>query len=193
MRLKRAGRIRVDPYGPIGNERPAVEGRFLRDAVGVTKTTFYKYFESKDDLMVEAVRQRDEWEWDAWNRAVQKVAGDDARSQLLSLFDVLDMWFNTDDFKGCIFINTAAEFPNPNEPVHQAAAEHKKQTRNGFRDLAKQAGATDPEAFADLLTMLVEGTLVMRHVHHRNDAAVMAKAVAERLVEEYMPRVTRGA
>lgn len=158
------------------------------DEVGVTKTTFYKYFKSKDDLMVAAVRQRDEWERDAWARAVKQVGGDDPRGQLLAFFDVLHIWFNDPTFGGCLFINAAAEFPNKNDPVHQAAAEHKKRTRDQFRDLAKTAGAKDPEAFADLFALLIEGTLIMRHVHHRNDAAKMARAVAEQLVEEYIPQ-----
>jgi AcrR family transcriptional regulator len=158
------------------------------DEVGVTKTTFYKHFQSKDDLMVAAVNQRNEWERQAWARAVQQVAGNDPRAKLLGFFDVLHVWFNDPSFGGCIFINAAAEFPNPNDPVHQAAAEHKKRTRDEFRDLAKSAGAKDPESFADLFALLIEGTLIMRHVHHRNDAAKMARAVAEQLVEEYIPQ-----
>ena len=31
-------------------------------AAGVSKTTFYKHFESRDDLLVAAIRQRDEWD-----------------------------------------------------------------------------------------------------------------------------------
>src|SRR3954469_20302171 len=57
-------------------------------AAGVTKTTFYKHFESKDDLMVAAVRQKDEWESQAWGRAIQKLAGDDPVARLLAMFDV---------------------------------------------------------------------------------------------------------
>ena len=41
---------------------------------------------------------------------------------MLALFDVLDLWFNDPKFGGCLFINTAAEFPNPHDPIHQAAA-----------------------------------------------------------------------
>src|SRR5437660_10412502 len=89
---------------------------------GVTKTTFYKHFEGKDDLMVAAVQRRDEWESLAWDRAVRKLAGDDPAKQLLAMLDVMDLWFNDPDFRGCMFLNTAAEFPNPRDPVHQAAA-----------------------------------------------------------------------
>src|SRR3954468_10411754 len=62
-------------------------------SAGVTKTTFYKHFESKDELMVAAVQRRDEWESAAWGRAIQKIAGDDPARQLVAMFDVMDIWF----------------------------------------------------------------------------------------------------
>ncbi|MCC6680383.1 MAG: TetR/AcrR family transcriptional regulator [Phycisphaeraceae bacterium] len=153
--------------------------------VGVTKTTFYKHFESKDQLILEAIRQRDQWEMAAWRRAVEELAGFDPAAQLLGFFDVLDIWFNDPDFNGCLFLNTAAEFPNPYDPVHQAAADHKRKTRNLFRDLALGAKLRDPEDFADTYTMLFEGTLVLRQVHDRGDAAKRAKAVVKKLITQH--------
>jgi AcrR family transcriptional regulator len=156
-------------------------------AAGVTKTTFYKHFESRDDLFVAAIQQRDQWEMLAWNRAIQKLGGDDPRQQLLAFFDVLDVWFNAPDFRGCQFINAAAEFPNPHDPVHTVAAQHKRKNRDYFRDLAAAAGAADPESFADRYTALVEGTLVLRQVHGRDDAARVIKPAVEWLVAEALP------
>jgi AcrR family transcriptional regulator len=156
---------------------------------GVTKTTFYKHFESKDDLVVEAITKRHEWEMQAWTRAIQKIAGDDPRRQLLAVFDVLDEWFNAPDYGGCIFLNAAAEFADPREPAHKAAALHKRQNRDAWRDTAKRAGATEAQAetFADRYTALVEGTLIMRHVHSRNDAARIMRPMVESLVTEFLP------
>jgi len=152
-------------------------------AAGVSKTTFYKHFESRDDLLVAAIRQRDEWEMQAFQSALRQLAGDDPRARLLAMFDVLDQWFSSPDFRGCQFINAAAEFPNPHDPVHVAAAEHKRKNRDGFRDLAKAAGVIDPESFADQYTALIEGTLVMRQIHGRNDAARVIKPAAAALLE----------
>src|SRR5262249_31607666 len=101
---------------------------------------------------------------------------------------VLDLWFNTPDFGGCIFLNAAAEFPDPRDPAHQVAAAYKKKVRNYFRDLAKKAGASDAETFADLYTTITEGVLILRHVHHRNDAARVARPMIEQLIERYIPR-----
>jgi len=156
-------------------------------AAGVTKSTFYKHFQSKDELLVEAVKLRDQWESRAYQRAVEELVGDDPKAQLLAFFDVLDIWFNDPDFRGCQFINAAAEFPNPHDPIHVAAAEHKRRARDHFRDLAAAAGLADPEAFADQYAALVEGTLILRQVHGRNDAARTIKPAVQRLLETQTP------
>src|SRR3954454_9809159 len=144
-------------FGAVGVDRVIA-------AAGVTKTTFYKHFEGKDDLMVAAVRRRDEWETAALGRAVRELAGDDPRRQFLALMDVLDVWFNDPDFRGCMFLNTAAEFPNPHDPVHRAAADTLRRRRDQFRDLARAAGAdpTGAETFADCYVALIEGALMLR-------------------------------
>src|SRR6478735_8682028 len=73
-------------FGAVGIDRVIA-------TAGVTKTTFYKHFEGKDDLMVAAVERRDEWEAQAWGRAIRERAGDDPAGQLLALMDVIDEWF----------------------------------------------------------------------------------------------------
>jgi AcrR family transcriptional regulator len=174
-------------FGAVGIDRVIA-------AAGVTKTTFYKHFEGKDDLMVAAVRQRDEWESAAWARAIRKLAGDDPGRQLLAMLDVMDIWFNDPDFRGCMFMNTAIEFPNPHDPVHQAAAAHKRQTRDYFRDLARAAGAgtSAAETFADCYTALIEGALVLRQSHGRNDAARVVRPAVEQLMATYLPTHSRS-
>ncbi|HEY7090933.1 MAG TPA: TetR/AcrR family transcriptional regulator [Tepidisphaeraceae bacterium] len=159
------------------------------EAAGVTKTTFYKHFEGKDDLMVAAVQRRDEWESKAWSRAVHELAGEDPAGQLLALLDVMDLWFNDPDFRGCMFLNTAVEFPNPHDPVHQAAAAHKRNTRDHFRNLARSAGAelSAAETFADCYTALIEGAMILRQTHNRNDAARVVRPAVEQLMAMYLP------
>lgn len=154
---------------------------------GVSKTTFYKHFECKDDLVVAAIEERDVWEMQAWGEAARIVGGDDPRQQLIGLVDVLDILFDQSSFQGCQFINAASEFPNPNDPIHQAAAAHKRANRAWIFDLAKQAGSPDAGRFADTYTMLFEGALVLRQVHDRDDAAKAARPAFEQLVEEFIP------
>jgi len=161
-------------------------------AAGVTKTTFYKHFESKDDLMVAAVQRRDEWESLAWERAVRELGGDDPAKQLLAMLDVWDLWFNDPNFHGCMFLNTAAEFPNPHDPVHQAAAAYQQRTRDRWRDLARAAGADGPgaETFADCYAALIQGALLLRQTQGRNDAA---RAIRPAVEQHLLPDQTTPA
>ena len=94
----------------------------------------------------------------------------------------MDRWFTVQDFNGCMFLNAASEFPNPSDPVHQAAAAHKHAFRQEVHDLAAQSGAVDPAAFADVYVTLFEGTLVMRQTYGRDDAAKMTLAVIDQLI-----------
>jgi AcrR family transcriptional regulator len=153
---------------------------------GVSKTTFYKHFESKTELMVAAIEWRHLHESRAWKRAVTLLAGSDPKGQLRAFFEVMDRWFNEPDFRGCLFLNAAAEFPNPSDPVHRAAAAHKRASHEDVRTLATQAGAADPALFADIYMTLLEGALVMRQTYGRNDAARIALPVVDSLIRDQM-------
>ncbi|MBX3373944.1 MAG: TetR/AcrR family transcriptional regulator [Phycisphaeraceae bacterium] len=159
---------------------------------GVTKTTFYKHFESKDDFVLACVETRDAWEMVAWDRAARALGGDAPRGQLLGFFDVLDAWFNDAAFRGCMFISAAAEYSDRRDPIHRAAASHKRKVRDHFRALAVQGGAADPDAFADHFTILLEGTLLLRHVHDRNDAARVVRPAVVDLLDRSFPAAGAG-
>jgi AcrR family transcriptional regulator len=157
---------------------------------GVTKTTFYKHFEGKDDLMVAAVQRRDEWESQAWNRAVRQRAGADGHpaEQFRAMLDVMDLWFNGPEYLGCMFTNAASEFPNPHDPVHQAAVAYKKKVRDYWRDLARAGGADQAgaEALADCFSAMIEGALTLRQTFGRNDAARVIRPAVDQLIATYL-------
>ncbi len=173
-------------FGAVGLDQVIQEA-------GVTKTTFYKHFEDKTELMVAAVQRRDEWESQAWRRAVHQAAGDDPARQALAMLDLMDLWFNAPEFQGCIFINAAAEFPDPRDPVHQAAAAYKRKARDHWRDVALQAG-TFPEGaeqFADCYSALLEGALILRQTQGRNDAARAVRPAVAMLIRTHFPGVSK--
>lgn len=152
--------------------------------VGVTKTTFYNHFPSKDDLVVEALELRDNWEFDTLMEELQKRAGFNPRKMLLAIFDVYDDWFNHEDFRGCLFINTCAEFPNPRDRVHKAAARHQERVKEQIRQLAEGAGLSDPQAIAEEWTLLLMGAVTTRLVLGADYSAENARRVALKRLEE---------
>lgn len=154
--------------------------------VGVTKTTFYNHFESKDDLILAALEERHKWESTAWMETIGDRAGDDPKAQLLAVFEVLDIWFNHPRFKGCLFINAASEFPLPTDPVHQKAGEHFVATQGAFRDMAERAGLKDPQLFAERMGLLVHGAITLRLSAGHDAAAEDARAMTEMLMDEHV-------
>jgi len=135
--------------------------RILAEA-GVAKMTLYNHFRSKKDLILAALRRRDETFRHWFTRAVE-ARSQDPVERLLALFDVLGEWFASADFRGCVFINAAAEYGGADDPIHAAAAEHKRLVEGYVVGLARAAGAANPQRLARSLTLLMEGATVLAH------------------------------
>ncbi len=174
-------------------------GMFVRDgfhatgidgilaAAGVAKMTLYNHFKSKDELILAALRLRDERFRAELVKGVEARA-DKPRGRLLALFGAIDEWINRPDFSGCAFINASAEYGQPDNPIHRAAAEHKRLVRDYIRDIAARAGAPDPDTLADTLDLLLEGAIVTAHVSGHKDAAKTARRAATVLIERALGR-----
>ena len=149
---------------------------------GVAKMTLYNHFKSKDELILAALRRRDEQFRNWFVREVEKRA-EQPRARLLAVFDVLDKWFREPRFKGCMFVNASAEFADPDSPIHGTCAEHQDLLLGYVASLAAAAGAQDPKALAEEIMLLMEGAIVRRHTACRKDAAKKARSAAEALIE----------
>jgi len=147
--------------------------------VGISKTAFYKHFESKDDLMLAVLQMKNVWLQDLLREVACRRDGRNPAEQLRSLFDVVEQTIASDNYKGCIFVNVAMEFPLLHEPAHQAAAEHKRAIEAIVRELAAQAGVDDPTAMAQELCLIMEGAYVTRQVTGDPQTIEIARRVAE--------------
>jgi AcrR family transcriptional regulator len=154
---------------------------------GVAKMTLYKHFRSKDELILAALRRRDEL-FRNWLMGAMEHAASDPRERLLAMFEALDDWFNeralgTLGFHGCAFIKASSEFDDADHPVHRACAEHKRMIVDYLTGLAAAAGAADPAALAEQLALLKEGAIVTAQVRGATNAAQQAKFIAQTMVD----------
>src|SRR5262245_16244998 len=108
----------------------------ILDEVGISKTAFYKHFESKDDLMVAVLDEHTDHMIREFREMVDRHGGTDPLERLRATFHVVEHYAGIDGFKGCIFVNAAMEFPLPHEPAHRAALRNKQAIEGFIRELA---------------------------------------------------------
>ena len=147
----------------------------------VAKATFYRYFPAKDDLVV-AYLDRVDGVWSGQLHDAAEAAGPDPADELVGLFDALGTACRRDGYRGCAFLNAAAEAV-PGSPVHDRTVAHKAAVLDWVTGLAADAGAPDPRGLARSLTLLLDGGLASGALDADPEAAVRAAQSARVLVE----------
>ena len=160
--------------------------------VGVTKTTFYNHFSSKEDLVTEVLTWHDRWWQETFREMLKRHGGDTPRGQLLAISGVLEEMFTDPTFNGCFFVNVAVQFPMAHDPAHAAAADHKRAMESIIREIAGYAGAKDAGAMAQELSMILEGAYVTRQVTRNPDTSEVARRLVGLVVERYLPPKSWG-
>ncbi|MFD9130552.1 TetR/AcrR family transcriptional regulator [Kitasatospora sp. NPDC059571] len=127
-------------------------------AAGVTKATFYRHFPGKDELVLAYLQQRDRDIRARFGAAAATVH--DPRQTLQLLVDTLADEICGPGFRGCPFINAAAEYPDPGHPVRQAVSEHRRWFRSALAGLAADCGHPEPDTAAGILVLLRDGSMV---------------------------------
>lgn len=159
----------------------------LLNEVGCSKQTFYNHFESKDDLIVAVIDEHHRWWSNEFRDRIEKAAGPDPRGQILAMFDVIDAIIHDPEYRGCIYINAAVEFPQPHHPAHQSARKAKADGVALLTDLAERAGVTDPLAVAQEIDMIIEGALITQQVAPDCDVCAIARRVVDTLLDKHLP------
>ena len=151
---------------------------------GIAKTTLYRHFETKEELIVAVLKHVDENFRTAMRAFVDEKAPSDAKRKLLATFDFLEAWFREKSFYGCPFMSAAGEYGEHGSPVFQAAAMHKRLVLAYFEELAHTADLEEPARIAGEINLLHEGATAVAHISGTPEAARKAKAVAARLLLE---------
>lgn len=130
---------------------------------GISRMTLYNHFKSKDELILAALRRRDEIFRNRMMKFVEASAAS-PRDRILAVFNFHEQWFTGKEFCGCMFINAAAEFADPRSAVRAVAAEHKRAIVRYLTDLCREGGFANPQHIADQLNLLIEGAIVTAQV-----------------------------
>src|SRR5712672_2350882 len=151
---------------------------------GTAKMTLYRNFPSKDDLILEFLRRREQLWTREWLEAESRRRAKTPREQLLAIFDVFAEWFSEPDFEGCSFLTTMIEINDREHPVHQAAVDHLANIRGYIEALASEAGISDADSFARKWHILMKGSIMAAHEGDK-EAAGRARELGELLLSEH--------
>ncbi|MCC8459646.1 TetR/AcrR family transcriptional regulator [Photorhabdus aegyptia] len=149
---------------------------------GSSRKTIYRYFGTKEGLIEEVLRRRDE-RWMRWftsSIAEYKTP----KEKLLNIFLVLQRWFESDDFRGCAFINTSGERPNPDDPVRIIAKEHKEKVFTYVLSICEEISPDSSVDLARKLLLLIEGAITTAHVMNDTHYALEAMNIARALLNK---------
>lgn len=150
------------------------------ERAGVAKATLYSAFGSKDELVRAYLEGRHE-------RRAQRITTElerfpTPRERLLGVFDIVGEIAQSTGFRGCAFHNATAE-SKPGSAVEEVSDRTRAWVRSLFVELARAAGAADPEGLAAQLVLLYDGASMGAQMDRNPAAAAGAKAVAEILVD----------
>lgn len=149
---------------------------------GIAKATLYKYFPSKNLLITAYLRDKSD-KFYAWlnARLVSKKAN--SMDILISLCELVELWISTPQFHGLPFHIASIEFPDPEHPINQYSAVLAVELQGYLTKIAEKAGAKDPEALSQQLTILFEGAALLERLSPGLGAAERAKNAAITLIK----------
>ena len=126
------------------------------ERAGVNKMSLYRNFGSKDQLITAFLEDRDRQYWEWWDWVMRRHDGG-PRQKLYGLFEDLQARVTNKGYRGCPFVNLAAELSNPKHPARSVITRNKHELRRRLSELAGAAGVKEPEALSESLILLMEG------------------------------------
>ena len=158
--------------------------RIIKEAK-VARRTLYESYGSKDNLL-RAVFEAESQMWFSWFDADLASGSDDPVSRVLTLFDLLERWFSSVDFYGCIFINAVAEHEKQNGWVRDWAIAHREAVNARLAALVSKTGVLDVALTTEKLSILIDGTIVAAMITRDPHVARNGGAAARDVLREQM-------
>lgn len=147
----------------------------LVDHLKTTRATFYRYFGSKEALIVAYLEKRN----DTVRQQLHEIVGERrGREPVLDVFSNLERKTEAENFRGCAFLIAAIE--NPQSPeVLNAARDHKLFLKDFF---VQTLGPEADDSAAEQLLLLYEGALAGSVLRRDARSATTAKAIVAKLL-----------
>ena len=148
---------------------------------GVAKMTLYNHFSSKDELILEVLKYREE-QFESWLKQAMERNQSKGMSPLQAFFAAIRSWFKKADYRGCSFINATTELADAHHAASQFSTEHKQRFREMLTDIIIKSEGPKAAAAAPAIHILVEGAIVTSVCEGNAEAADIAEQAANVLI-----------
>lgn len=154
---------------------------------GVAKTSLYRHFSTKDDLIAAFLDREDADFWGHWDSVALGHPGA-PRAELEAHLDWIGARAGRPGYRGCPQINVAAEFPEEHHPARRVAAAHKLELRRRLTAIAEGLGALSPGMLGGQLAVLINGAFVSSSIFEPDEAPHLLRSAADALVASHSPK-----
>jgi AcrR family transcriptional regulator len=151
------------------------------EQAGIAKTSLYRYFPTKDDLIVAFLEREDVDFWETWDEVGRRHA-DDPAAELDAHMGWIGERLTRSNYRGCPQINVAAEFADKDHPAREVARAHMHALRKRLSAIAHRLGVASPESLAAQLAVLVNGAFVSAELLAHDQATEVLRACAHALL-----------
>ena len=150
------------------------------ERAGVAKASLYDCFGSKEELIRSYLVARQESRRARMTEKLARYAT--PKERLLGVFDAMGELFAEPNFRGCAFMRASAE-ARTGSSLKSVCDDSRAWIRTLFTELAKDAGAADPESLAQQLVLLYDGASVSAQMDCNPGAAAAARAAASMMLD----------
>jgi AcrR family transcriptional regulator len=154
------------------------------ERAGVAKASLYDCFGSKDELVRSYLQARSEARRTRINERLSQC--DTPAEKILSIFDLLGELAVLPGFRGCAFVRAGAD-ASSSDNVKTVCEESRAFILGKFTELAREAGASEPELLGKQLVLLYDGASIAAHLDHNRNAVSTARTLAGQMLSGGAP------
>ncbi|MDQ0300290.1 AcrR family transcriptional regulator [Salibacterium salarium] len=147
----------------------------------IATMTLYNHFSSKDNLVEEVLKQREERYWSYLDSHVEM----DSDSPFILAVEAHGLWLKEQSYKGDMFLRAIEDYAGTDNEIENIARGHKFKLLRYFRELAQRKGKNNERDLANQFTLLLEGTTSMTTLIGAEKATEHSTAMARTLLVQH--------
>lgn len=147
----------------------------------VAKMSLYRYFPTKDDLIVAFLEREDVEFWALWDGVAVQFSNDPVGE-----LDAHVRWIGDrlarSNYRGCPQINVAAEFAEQDHPARLVSRRHMQVLKARLLETATRLAVPRPKQLAAQLAVLINGAFVSSDLLGPEEAHIVLQTAVSALI-----------